>query len=65
MTDITLDLAEARTKLDAARETIERHPEAQELAVRLERMAAEVARIEAGISSIRPAVPVTPGTGLR
>jgi alkylation response protein AidB-like acyl-CoA dehydrogenase len=46
MPDIPDDLAEARAKLDAARVAIERHPEVKELVAKLERMAAEVARIE-------------------
>jgi hypothetical protein len=46
MPDIADDLADAHAKLGAAREALERIPETRELAEKLERMAAEVARIE-------------------
>jgi nitrate/nitrite-specific signal transduction histidine kinase len=45
--DILDDLAEARRKLDAARQVLEPHPELDAMRARLDRMAEELERIEA------------------
>ena len=44
--DLIDDLAEARRKLDAGRQALERHPELDSMRGRLERMAEELERIE-------------------
>ena len=48
------DMAEARAKIEAAREAIHSMPKLAPLAEKLDRMAAEVARIEAKVAAREP-----------
>ena len=51
---MTDDLAEARSKLEAARAAIRTTPELALLADRLERIAAELARVAAKLDAAQP-----------